>query len=651
MPHGGQETRAARSGAGPMLVELAGLLASAGLGIVLYLWTPIERGLAVPFGADTPAHLWRARLVVSQGFNALFGSSSLNFQVNPDRIGLPVLASVLTGVGVTPWRLMFIIPALSAGILAAAAWALARAVPEPPWGAAIYAVAVATSIPFAVTTRSNLDNALADGLIVAAAAAALLAAGRERGTAAGTILLAGGLLMHWPAASLFALALGLFTVLLVPSAVVEWRGEHPLWSSGATRVAAIVGGGLVLGGLPLLLTPGANLPDEGTGRFFRGNVQRLLPLFRLPITLGLAGIGAVRLLVAAPREPRRRALLLAAAWLVPIGVASIAYARGSLVPLMRFFQVAFPIPILGAGVLVGLLVAAGRVRAAPAVRTALVSSAALVAGGVLVVAVWLAHEAAADARPSVTPEQLGPIRAATAFLAQTGAPAATIVADGDPGLPFRRVRMLASGPTIDRIGVFPGTADELFEQASGPPDPIDPSLAGGALKRAQIAADGVARMRVDGAVAIALRPFIHGYDRLARDPRNVEIADGVVVLRAAGAPPPVSVPPLTPPRPAALVLATLASFAALSVAGSGWSALLLAGPWTLRLAFAPAVGLAASILAGTAFGLAGANTDHGAGLVVLGSTAAAGWVALATRRHRPHQPRDASGASAVDPAV
>ena len=90
--------------------------------MALYLAAPIERELVVPTGADIPSHLWRVRLVTEQGLDALFDSARRSIQTNPDRLGLPVLGSLLSGVGVSPWRLMYVTAAVSAAVVACSAW-------------------------------------------------------------------------------------------------------------------------------------------------------------------------------------------------------------------------------------------------------------------------------------------------------------------------------------------------------------------------------------------------------------------------------------------------------------------------------------------------------------------------------------------------
>ena len=166
------------------ILSLIGLIGVIGFAMALYLKAPIERELVVPSGADIPSHLWRVRLVTAQGLDALFTSAPLTIQTNPDRLGLPILGSILSGLGVSPWRLMYINAAVAGAVVAASAWAFARTVIEPRWAGPIYGLAVVTSISFALTSRAYLDNALAEGLMLAVATAALLAAAGRGATLA-----------------------------------------------------------------------------------------------------------------------------------------------------------------------------------------------------------------------------------------------------------------------------------------------------------------------------------------------------------------------------------------------------------------------------------------------------------------------------------
>ncbi len=632
MAHRRREDAAAtpRDGRSTLWAALAivGLLGSVAFAMALYLAAPIERELVVPSGADIPAHLWRVRLVTAQGLDALFTSAPLTIQTNPDRLGLPVLGSLLSGVGVSPWRLMYVTAAVAAAVVACSAWGLARAVIEPRWAGPIYAVAVVSSIPFALTSRAYLDNALAEGMILAVAAAALLSAARRGATLAGVVLLGGTLVMHWPTGTLLVAVLTLFTVGLIPSAWADRRAGKPLTSTSAARVGTIAVGGLGVGGIPLLLAPGANTPTQGPGTLFRLNVERLLPAYRLHLTLPLAAVGAAALAILRPNGPRRRALMLFGVWLLPLGVAAFAYGQGRPIPLMRFFGTALAVPVLGAAALVGLIALATRLTRVTVVN----AIAAVVATGLVVAVLWGATMFAADnvdnTTPSVTSVELVPIRAANAFVDETDAPEAIFVVDG-PTRSFRRIRMLARGEIADRLHVFPGTPAELFRRAAEPdaPAPEEISDEGFGGRKAVIEADAVRAMQQPGAIAIVIRPYYADFDQLAEDRRNVEIAADVLLLRPTARPPLVRTSPLFAPPTSALVSAAVIAFAVIAAAGSGWSFALLRHPWELRLALAPAMGLAVLVLVGSALGLAGVPTGHRAGLVIVIVVASLGWIA------------------------
>jgi hypothetical protein len=610
------------------IVSVVGLVAVIAFAMALYLKAPIERHLVVPTGADIPSHLWRVRLVTAQGLDELFTSAPLTIQTNPDRLGLPVLGSILSGLGVTPWRLMYVTAAVAGAVLAASAWGFARAVTEPRWAGPIYALAVVASVPFALTSRAYLDNSLAEGMMVAVAAAALLAAAGRGATLAGVVLLAGTLVMHWPTGGLFGAVLLLFTVGLLPSALADRRAGRSLTSTAAARVGTIAVGGLGVGGIPLVIAPGANTPTQGPGTLFRINVERLLPTYRLKVKLPLAAVGAAALALLDPKVPRRRTLLLYAVWLLPLGIATLAYEQGRPIPLMRFFGTALAIPLLGAAAFAALIALASRITGMKAVDTGLAVIATVLVAAALWGSTRTAYENVNNTTISVSPIELEPIRAANAYIDQVRPPAAVFVVDG-PTRSFRRLRMLARSTLVDRIHVFPGTPGELFERAAQPggpaPDEISDEGFGG--RKAVIEADAIQAIREPGAVALVVRPYYGDYDKLAKDPQNIEIADGVLVLRPESRPPIVRTMPLSPPPTSALVYAALIAFGALLAAGSGWSFALFRQPWELRLALAPAMGMAVLVLVGSALGLAGVPTGHRPGLLVWFGVTAAGWVA------------------------
>ena len=607
----------------------AALTLSALIGLVLYLRVPIERELVVPPGVDTPAHLWRAKLVVATDLRSLFDASPRDFQVNPDRVGLPVLASMLSGVGVTPWRLMFVIPALAASLLGLAGWAFARAAEEPRWAAPIYAIALVTSVPFALTTKSYLDNALADGMIVAGAASLLLVAGGPGAGVLAAVLMAGGILMHWAAGGVFWGIAVLFGLLLIPASIARRRPGDAWSSTSAARVLGAAGGALAIGAIPLLLTPGGNLPDRGTGEHFHGNVRRFLPHYRIPVALATVGLGASLLRTRQGHGPSPRTILLLVVWMLPAGVAAIGYAAGTELPLMRFLGVSFPLPLLAAALLTAIVVAASRI-ARPWRRIAALVLASAVALATLGAFTVVAEDLIDNSSRSITPDELGPIRAAVAYANQIRAPALVIVVSKDAGRAFRRVRMLAPARLISRTGVFDGTPRALFERAEAEDGTtIPPGLEGPELKNAQISSDGVALMRIDGAIALALRPFLDDPRAFAANPAHTEIADGVFLLgdaRGSGEVPDRAIvpPPIEAPDPGRLIRDGVVALLALLLTGLGWSVALVPAALDVRISLAPSLGLAAMLLVGTVLGLMGVALGGGTALLVCSLIAVAG---------------------------
>jgi hypothetical protein len=622
----------------------AGLILSALIGLVLYLRVPIERELVVPPGVDTPAHLWRAKLVAATDLRSLFDSSPRDFQVNPDRVGLPVLASVLSGMGVTPWRLMFVIPALAASILGLAGWAFARAAEEPRWAAPIYAIALVTSVPFALTTKSYLDNALADGMIVAGAASLLLVAAGPGAGVLAALLLAGAILMHWAAGGLFWGVALLFGLALIPAAISGRRRGGSWSSTSAARVLGAAGGALAIGGAPLLLTPGGNLPDRGTGEHFYGNVRRFLPSYRVPLTLAGAGLGVSLVPTRERRGLRPRTLLLLVVWMLPAGVAAIGYAMGTKLPLMRFLGVSFPLPLLAAALLCAIVAAAWRIGPTWG-RIPAVVFAGAVAAVTLGASAMLAEDLVDNSSRSITPAELGPIRAAVAYAEQHRAPALVIVVTKDAGRAFRRVRMLAPARLISRTAVFQGTPEALFARVDADDGTaVPPGLHGPELKNAQISADGVSLMRTDGSIALALRPFLDDPRAFAADPAHREIAQGVFLLGTAGGGKDaqdraIAPPPIEPPPPGRLIRDCLVALLVLFLTGLGWSIALAPAALDVRIALAPSLGLAGVLLVGTILGLTGVSVSGGTAVTTCGIIAVAGAAFAFLRGMQARKPR------------
>jgi hypothetical protein len=611
---------------------LSVLVAAAASSWVILSYQVAER-FPVPEGVDTPSHLWRTRTAYAVGLRGLFGSSPYEFHANsanPDRIGLPVLGSLLGSVAnVGPWRLMFVVSALAAAVIAFSAWALARAAGEPEWAAPLYALVVAVSMPIAITSRSHLDNVLVDALMVAGAALVIRVAGEEPGVVAAVLLGVAGVLMHWPIGLLFITIVAWFACLLIPLSVRARRDGTAWTATPSARVGAVAVGAGLLGAVALVWTPGAHVFSTAQRGAFADNVRRLLHHYRLPLTLPLAGLGAVLLWFQSPHAPRRRALLFYIAWLTPVAAGALAFAAGRSLPVMRLVGVALPLPFLAAALGVGLIRLASSPRGIlGGVLAALVAVAVLIAiGGEALVA----RRSFEGTQPMVTDLELEPTRAAISYLT-TAAPDRQAVfvvhRTKDEGTDFgmipafRRIRALAPGWYAPNIATYLGDPLDLLR---GRPT----HLPGDATfdEASDLYWPALQRWLKDDAVVLVLEPFHAGFERLREADPGAEIAPGVLLVRgpppAPGWAPPA---PLTAPTTGSLVSWTAWSFLVLAAAGLGWAWGLLRLPWLDRLALAPAIGLAVLIAGGFGVGMQRVTLHGGAGRWTAVGVAAAGWV-------------------------
>jgi hypothetical protein len=630
---------AGASGAPPLLggaAQLLGLVASASLGAWVYLQTYVAQQSSVPIGADTTTYIWRARVVGAMGLSALPGSSPFPFQAsgsNPDRVGLLVLSSVFRSTfGAGAWRLMWILPAVAAVIVAAAAWAFARAQKEPGWAAPVYAVLAATSASFAITARGYFDNLIAAGMLLAAGAVALLAADRRPAIGAGILLMVGAFVTHWAFGLYVASVLVGFAITLLPESVLLRRRERTAWlATPSGRVGAIALGSAAVGGGLLLALPGSQHITRGRHEGFAVRLGRQLPTYRLPFLLPVAGIGAALLAVGRDRTPRVRGLLLQLVWLVPLGAGAVWFALGGDIPFQRFLGFAFPLALLAAAA----LVAPGRLALAlprPWPLVAVPVAAAIAIGGMA----WSTVNAADSlegSQPMMDPRTYAVLRTTANYLEQVRADAPVIVVvDGGEGTPslgmfqaFRRVRSVVPGRLVSRTVVYLGDPEELLagRRTVRPTQPTFEIVA-------KTYWDRIGPYRGSDSIVLVLQPFHRSFGRLRSQHPEWEIGPGVLLAR--GPAPTVDVTPgARPSRPTTpeLVGSTIALVLLLVACGIGWSVSLLRVGVVEQLALAPALGAAALTVAGLVIARAG-FAMRGAPMIAAAAVAAGGgWVVLA----------------------
>ena len=304
------------------------------------------------------------------------------------------------------------------------------------------------------------------------------------------------------------------------------------------------------------------------------------------------------------------------------------------------------IPLLGAAAFTALIPIGSRITSVTAVNVVVT----IVTVGLIGAVLWGTANDAADRVDntafSLEGFEIEPIALADELVERLDPPPPVFVVDGATRS-FRRIRCSRAGRSSIVSTCSPARRPSCTSARARttrhPEDVPDEGFAG---RKAVIQADAVRAIRQDGAVAIVLRPYHAKYDRLARDRRNVEVGDGVLLLRPSSRPPIVRTTPLSPPPTSSLVTSALVAFGALFVAGSGWSFALVKRSWDLRLALAPAMGIAALVLVGCALGLAGVPTGHEAGLGIRLLVSAAGWIAATwigrtdrSRKSRGSRPR------------
>jgi hypothetical protein len=296
--------------------------------------------------------------------------------------------------------------------------------------------------------------------------------------------------------------------------------------------------------------------------------------------------------------------------------------------------------LLAAAAGVGLIRLASRPRGAVGSVLAGVVAVAVVAGiGAEALAARRSFE---GTQAMASTSEVQAIRTAVAYL-QTSAPgrqAVFVVRESglkgaDFGMipAFRRIRAFAPGAEALRIATYLGYPDELLAGRAT----RDPSLPGFDPIALQYWHSLQVWLNADP-VVLVLAPYHDHYRTLLSAHPDAEIAPGVMVLRG---PPPATgfAPPaaLSPPGAGRLIGWTAAAFALLVVAGIGWAWALLRLPWDDRVALAPAIGMAALVLAAFVLGMRGVSLSGASGRWIAVGVSAAGWVVgilrwLITRR-------------------
>ncbi len=591
---------------------------------------------ASPMGFDTPKYLWRANLVASQGLDALPGSVPRGETSNPDRPGLPALLGLLEAAsGLDPYQAMFVLSPVLAALVALGAGVLAlEGMGEPRWSFPMYAVAVGASANIGFTAIGYADNMVVGAIVVGAGTTSLLVADGERGMIATGVLLTGATLVHWSFALTFAAVLGALTLVLTPSAIAAHRRGEAFSSLPAARLGMTLAGSALAAGAAMALLPARPAPPQVMGAAFVTKYRERASYYLLPVTGALAALGVLAL--AIPRDPRkRRGLALLVIWALTGALAVLLLvALDRMIPAHRILGFALGIPFLGAAAVTALAtLAVSHLRVAGVVLASALLVAAAAGGAVMGHAAW------STGRSWVSEQHRTQGLVAGAYLEAVGnsGPAVFVInpfsARTNPKLTFHSIRSAMPGDQIRNVHLYLGKPALL--------------LAGQPTVRE--GKDGYNRVSLrlwrQVEPVLSREPimlFLPGYNRglgPASHPDDADLPEGIAILQGPPAPEELSVPAVERPRLAALMWWAALLLAVLAVAGSGWSAALLPGRWTLRAALAPALGMAALVIGGVLADRVGLRLVGSQGAVTALAVTALGWAALVVRRragrHRP----------------
>ena len=612
-----------------------------------------------PVGSDTPQHVWRSAVVARLGLEALpaVDGEAHALHTNADRPGLPLVMAALGSVtGAEPRDLVYVLPAVLAAAIATAAAALAGSIAGVPWwGAALAGIATGASAQVAFTANGYLDQLLVEPLVLAAGAGALTAAAGRRGRVLSAACLAAAFLVHWQFAAVFAGLLLLLALACLPESLRNDRAGSFV-DSPAGRVGTILAAGAGLG-VAGLLAGASGMPRLPT-EFARGTTadRGQARSYRLPATVVAAVAGLVSLFVPDGGSGRRRAGWLLGAWaLLPAG-AALLFAAGRTVPVQRTLSFALAIPLLGA---LGVVAAVGWLRARGGTFAGAV--AVVLAVAALLASMSFGWDVWRSRRPWSEGRRLAELHTAAAYLAGTGDPAVVVV---DTGGTSRSSGEFGTIPVLRRIRAeLPPTQALRTTVYLGDPDLL---LEGRPTLRADVAGfDPISRdtwravrplLRQDPVVVI-LRSHFDGFgDAVAAHPGWSSNGWMAVVQ----GPPAPAQPPRAPsrPSPGALLAWWASSLAVISLAGAGWAGRFGSGSLSLRMGLAPAVGVAALVIAGLVAERLGIRMGGPGGVIVVLVVTVVGAAAAATQppraepstlRYRPDHAASTPGVDASRP--
>lgn len=607
--------------------------------------SPFLRGRATtPFGFDTPHYIWRSNLVIAQGLDGLARMDPrLLSNPNLDRPAAPVFAAVTDRtLGIDPGWLAYIDPAVFAICLGLAGAAFAREILEEPlWSMPIYLVLLGSSLMVVRTAVGSLDNLQVDAVLIAGAAAALLFGTLRRGGLGAVLLFVGAFLIHWIFSGLFMLLLLGLALVLAPSSLARHRRGDRLRATPSMRIGGLAIGSSIVAFVVLAISSGSsvNVPHPSRHQI-ETKVALRIPMLRVPLSGAVAALGTFALWW--PRSPRRRiGLTMLVLWTLSVPLGYLVYAlRDHHLPLYRVVEFALAVPILAAGLGVGLVWMGWRyLRVAGAVLGALV----VVAG--MMVQLRASADAWEGSKSLILPARSQQVATAADYLEAVHARGPVVFVTELPlyAGTSQSIRAGMPGDLVPEVRTFFGNARDLLAgRQTMFPSP--------ALQRASDLTWGAVEPVLDqGYIAL----FLTTLNPVADAPADaLPVAPGVFLIRG---PTPASVVPLAPlpdPSPGRLIRTTLEMLAFLSLTGLGWAAGTTDSGWLSRVALAPAFGFAMLVLVAVPVARLGAPLSRTAAWAIVVATALSGWVVFSVvRATGPRRSAATQGAEGSDPAA
>jgi hypothetical protein len=599
----------------PLLLALACIL-----GVAFYACAFWARGIRIPVGDDSFFYVSAIRA------SGRLGLVTSHLAARP---AYPPMAATLGSVArSSPWTTAVALPfAMAAGVGAAGA-ALAGRWGVRRWGLATFALLAAASVIVGRLVAGRSENLLTVWFLAAALAVWVWASGRRRLWGTGLMIFVAGL-TEWPFLAAFLAIMG---SALAFASMPPFRSRRPELAE-LTLISVVAAAGVAM---VVFVLNGAS-PGDAVQRLpprsrYRPFLVETLPTYKplLIVPAVVAGWVATRRGDATKLGAVRWVL---GAWLLLTALVLAAGLAGLALPTYRALTFALPVTLAAAAAPLVPSALAIRVRRSARLMWTSVAVAFALAAFLPGAVVWYR-----DFRPRTNSEELTQIAAAARYVATLPQGTPVVATYENPDV----LKALYYEGVIDavlpaafrgRVQLFPGSAEEALAGT--------PRIAGDPAER-QTAGDlfddvGVALER--GAPIIALRAFdLPGFYRgLVTDaPR---IGEGAVLVR--GPPPTFGSPQPDPfvalPAGWDLLLRAVVMLTVLTLAGVGWSTVLMAGARpAVRLGVAPALGAAAiALLSLVAVRIGVALTGPaGPGIVVAGliaSLAAGEWA----RRHGP----------------